>query len=124
MNKGFLEVTKLIEKSMQELCEKRSNDMSKVWQAHIDTLSDGLNPDYDPENFNKKVECTYDDIEKPAHYNQGKIEPIDVIEDWQLPYHLGNVLKYIARSEHKGSKKKDLEKAVWYLQRHIKNMRE
>jgi len=61
-----------------------------------------------------------DEINQPAHYNQSSIEPIDVIEAWKLTYHLGNVLKYIARAEHKGSTIKDLKKARWYLDRHIK----
>jgi len=59
-------------------------------------------------------------VDHPAHYNQGKHEPIDVIEDWKLDFHLGNVIKYIARSEHKGNQLKDLEKAMWYLDRKIK----
>jgi len=40
---------------------------------------------------------TNDNINHPSHYTFGKIEPIDVIEDWGLPYHLGNTVKYIAR---------------------------
>lgn len=37
-------------------------------------------------------------VDHPAHYNKGKIEVIDFIEDQQLPFHLGNVVKYIARA--------------------------
>jgi len=29
-------------------------------------------------------------VNHPAHYNVGKIEVIDAIEDWQLGFHLGN----------------------------------
>lgn len=61
----------------------------------------------------------YDNINQPKHYNYGDIEPIDVIEDWELPYHLGNVVKYIARAEHKGNMVEDLKKARWYLDRYI-----
>lgn len=60
-----------------------------------------------------------DNINQPKHYTFGEIEPIDVIEDWGLPYHLGNVIKYIARAEHKGNMVEDLKKARWYLDRHI-----
>ena len=60
-----------------------------------------------------------DPVNHPAHYTRGRIEPIDVIEDWQLGYHLGNVVKYIARYCHKGSPRRDLEKASWYLTRLI-----
>lgn len=60
-----------------------------------------------------------DDINHPSHYTRGKIEVIDFIEDQQLPYHLGNVIKYIARAGHKGDKLEDLKKARWYLDRYI-----
>lgn len=60
-----------------------------------------------------------DIINKPKHYNFGKIEPLDAIEDWKLPYHLGNVVKYIARHEHKGTALQDLKKAQFYLNRYI-----
>lgn len=54
-----------------------------------------------------------------AHYEKVSPEPITVIEGWGLGFHLGNAIKYIARHNHKGSSKEDLEKAVWYLQRHL-----
>lgn len=60
-------------------------------------------------------------INHPDHYNKGDIEVIDVIEDWNLGFHLGNAIKYIARAEHKDNTKQDLEKAKWYLQRYIDN---
>lgn len=58
-------------------------------------------------------------IDHPSHYNKGKIEVIDFIEDQQLPFHLGNVVKYIARAGSKGDKLEDLKKARWYLDRYI-----
>lgn len=60
-----------------------------------------------------------DVIDWPKHYNAGKIQPIDVIEDWQLDFRLANAVKYIARHSHKENAKKDLEKAIWYIQRFI-----
>lgn len=58
-------------------------------------------------------------IDHPSHYNKGKIEVIDFIEDQQLPFYLGNVVKYIARAGSKGDKLEDLKKARWYLDRYI-----
>lgn len=58
-------------------------------------------------------------INKPPHYTHGAIEPIDVIESWNLPFHLGNVIKYIARHEHKGAAVADIRKARWYLDRYL-----
>lgn len=63
----------------------------------------------------------HDNINKPKHYNMGEIEPIDVIEDWRLDYHLGNAVKYIARCEYKENKINDLKKAIWYIEREIEN---
>lgn len=54
-------------------------------------------------------------VHHPSHYNNGSIEAIDVIVDWKLGFHLGNVIKYIARYRHKGDPKGDLMKAREYL---------
>ena len=63
-----------------------------------------------------------DIINRPSHYTHGEVEPIDAIESWQLGFHLGNVVKYIARAAHKGSMLEDLRKARWYLDRHIERL--
>ena len=64
-----------------------------------------------------------DMVNSPPHYTAGGIETIDFIEAKELDYHLGNVVKYITRSGHKGDKLKDLEKAQWYLNRAINNLK-
>ena len=64
------------------------------------------------------------EINKAEQYNKGKFEVIDVIEDWDLGFHLGNVIKYIARHKHKGTPLKDLEKANYYLKRKINESKE
>jgi len=58
-------------------------------------------------------------VHHPQHYNEGKYEVIDVIEDWKLSFNLGNTVKYIARHEHKANPVEDLVKAWWYLTREI-----
>jgi hypothetical protein len=65
-----------------------------------------------------------DAVNHPPHYTHGKYEPIDVIEDWDLGFCLGNAVKYIARAGHKDPTKEieDLRKAAWYLARHIKTL--
>ena len=64
----------------------------------------------------------YDSVNHPAHYNVGKFEVIDVIEDWQLGFCLGNAVKYIARAGRKEPSKtaEDLRKAIWYIEYFIK----
>lgn len=63
-----------------------------------------------------------DPVNHPAHYKVGGIETIDFIEAKKLGYNLGNVVKYITRSDHKGNRKQDLEKALWYLNRELSAM--
>ena len=63
-----------------------------------------------------------ENIDHPQHYNAGSIEVIDAIEDWQLDFNAGNVIKYVARHAYKGKPLEDLKKARWYLQRLIDNI--
>lgn len=58
-------------------------------------------------------------VEHPHHYNVGKIEAIDFIDDQGLNFSLGNVIKYVVRADHKGNPIEDLEKALWYLKHEI-----
>lgn len=60
-----------------------------------------------------------DPVNHPAHYKVGGVETIDFIEAKGLNYNLGNVVKYITRSDHKGNREEDLKKARWYLDREI-----
>ena len=62
-----------------------------------------------------------DNVNHPSHYTFGDIEVLDAIEAWGLGYHLGNVVKYVARADHKGKPIEDLEKALFYLGREILN---
>jgi len=59
-------------------------------------------------------------INHPQHYGgDNTYEAIKVIEHYSLDFHLGNVLKYILRSDKKGNELEDLKKAQWYLNRKI-----
>lgn len=66
-----------------------------------------------------------DSVNHPSHYNTGKIEVIEFIEDQKLDYHCGNSVKYICRAGRKNPEKhvEDLEKAVWYLKRKIETLK-
>ena len=63
-----------------------------------------------------------DKVNSPSHYKVGGIETIDFIEAKQLGYHLGNVIKYISRADHKDDKLENLKKAQWYLNRAVSNL--
>jgi hypothetical protein len=60
-----------------------------------------------------------DYVNSPPHYQGGKLEVIDIIEDYKLGFSLGNAIKYILRADKKGNKKQDLEKALWYINREL-----
>lgn len=59
-----------------------------------------------------------DSVNHPSHYNANGVEAIDVIEAFDLGFHLGNVVKYVLRAKSK-NRVEDLKKARWYLDRYI-----
>ena len=66
------------------------------------------------------------EVDHPQHYRADTgHEAIDVIEAWGLGFCLGNTVKYISRAGRKDRDKEiqDLEKALWYLQRHINRIK-
>ncbi|WP_415843978.1 DUF3310 domain-containing protein [Staphylococcus nepalensis] len=67
-----------------------------------------------------------DTVNHPSHYNYSDIEVIDFIEQVtkhynpNVAYHIGNAIKYLARSPHKNGKE-DVDKARWYIERAFEN---
>lgn len=55
----------------------------------------------------------------PDHYklHPSGVECIQITE--HMGFNLGNAIKYIWRSNFKGSRKEDLLKAIWYINREI-----
>lgn len=64
-------------------------------------------------------------VNHPAHYGgaDNPYEAIKVIEAWKLNFNLGNTVKYISRAGKKDATIQELEKARWYLDREIANLR-
>lgn len=62
-----------------------------------------------------------DMVNHPPHYEKQsiRVEPIDILQF--APFDLGNALKYIIRSKHKGNELMDLKKAEFYLQHLMDN---
>lgn len=58
-------------------------------------------------------------INHPEHYKGNKYEAIDIIDDYQLGFNLGNAVKYILRAGKKGDAAEDLKKAKWYIEHEI-----
>ena len=76
--------------------------------------------------WDKEIEEINDPVNRPSHYTDGKIEVIDFIEDKKLGFCLGNAIKYIARAGKKDTDKEaqDIKKAIWYLNRYLKELEE
>lgn len=58
-------------------------------------------------------------VNHPTHYQGNKFEVIDIIEDFNLDFHLGNVVKYVLRCGKKDDDIQELKKAKWYLDKKI-----
>jgi phage FluMu protein Com len=70
------------------------------------------------------IYSTHDPVNAPKHYRAGETyETIRVIEAWGLGYNLGCCVKYISRCGKKDNHIQDLEKARWYLDREITNLK-
>lgn len=71
-------------------------------------------------------------VNHPNHYNKGKIEVIDFIEDQKLNFSRGSIVKYTCRAGDKPDAGKtplekeieDMKKVVWYAQREVERLEE
>lgn len=69
----------------------------------------------------------FDPVQKPAHYNQGKVECIDAIEAATIgltgieAVEVGAVIKYVWRWKFKNGLE-DLKKCRWYLDKLIEHV--
>jgi len=62
---------------------------------------------------------------KPTHYQtENNIDIIDFCKMYNLNFNRGNVIKYVARAGKKDDEIKDLEKALDFIQREIKYLKE
>ena len=72
------------------------------------------------------IEKTKDLVNHPSHYNKG-IETNEYIKSWDMSYAQGNVIKYVSRYNLKNTDPKlqlqDLEKAQWYLNDLVKDLK-
>lgn len=62
-----------------------------------------------------------DMVNHPPHYtsNPSGVEVIEITET--CSFCVGNAIKYVARHQHKGNPKQDLEKAIFYTERALSN---
>lgn len=80
------------------------------------------------DRLRKVVEEATREVVEDDDYYEGKngTEAIDIIEEFDLGFCLGNVVKYVLRSGKKAGNTEldDLEKARWYLDRYIGLLKE
>lgn len=55
------------------------------------------------------------DAKNSKHYQQGDVQPIDLIVAQKLPFIEGSIVKYICRYRHKGTTLQDLLKVKQYV---------
>jgi len=85
--------------------------MSKLMPGKMELNEDPIiNNIYDDDNM----------VNHPSYYQGESIEVIDIIEEFNLGFSLGNVIKYILRADYKEDDIQDLNKALWYLERELK----
>jgi hypothetical protein len=66
-----------------------------------------------------------DEVNNPKHYTSGKIEALDIIEDTTKDldgleaFAIGSAFKYLVRFNKKNDSIKDLQKAVFYINKVI-----
>jgi hypothetical protein len=78
--------------------------------------------------MNSSLDTNNDNVNHPSHYTSSPakcqcgrtIECIDVTR--HQSFAIGNAMKYLWRSEHKGKQVEDLEKAVWYINDEIQRL--
>ncbi|MDW4078315.1 DUF3310 domain-containing protein [Staphylococcus saprophyticus] len=105
----------------------------ELWSKSIEGKTEHIG--FDKENTEKSRKLLSNDVKQrkrndtvnhPSHYNYGDIEIIDFIEqvtqhyNANVAYHIGNAIKYLARSPHKNGKE-DIDKARWYIERAFEN---
>lgn len=59
-------------------------------------------------------------VNHPTHYqSKNGMEVIDVIDNFELNFNLGNAVKYILRCGKKDNDIQELNKAIWYINHEI-----
>ena len=119
--------------SLGNLYDITDDNYFDLWTKSIEDKTEHIG--FDKENTEKSRKLLSNDVQQrkrndtvnhPSHYNYGDIEIIDFIEqvtqhyNANVAYHIGNAIKYLARSPHKNGKE-DVAKAKWYIERAFEN---
>ena len=114
-----------VQESMAEQLEEVRKENLKEANEILLGVNDVYESEYKQSN-DVQQRKRKDNVNSPSHYNYGEIEVIDFIEQVtqhynpNVAYHIGNAIKYLARSPHKNGKE-DVDKARWYIERAFEN---
>jgi len=77
------------------------------------------------EEYMKQAMEQSDVIKNPKHYERYEIEPVSFIMKNELPFWMGNVIKYIMRAGYKTNTDEiqDLNKAIRYIDMRINQLK-
>ena len=115
--------------TVQESMAEQLEELRKENLKEANEMLLGINDVYENESIQSndlQQRKRKDAVNHPSHYNYGDIEVIDFIEQVtkhynpNVAYHIGNAIKYLARSPHKNGKE-DVDKARWYIERAFEN---
>tara|TARA_A100001388_G_C28763708_1_gene499354 strand:+ start:463 stop:855 length:393 start_codon:yes stop_codon:yes gene_type:complete len=76
---------------------------------------EGYKKQYDPRMRYAELEHMQNTADNPPHYTKSKIQPLEVIMDWELDFPLGNIVKLVRRLYEKDTPLQNLYKMRKYL---------
>ena len=67
---------------------------------------------------------TNDAVIKPSYYNKASMSVSDIVDEYELNFNKGNIIKYVLRSgkKSKDTEIQDLEKAIRYCEIEIERI--
>ena len=115
---------------IQEVCEERDSKTEEIrvlklkLQHYISDLEYDMRKYTNPSSKVEELEKE-EAVNHPKHYNNiAGVECIDVVEHFN--FNRGNAIKYVWRAGEKSKEKEveDLKKAIFYIEREVKNLQE
>ena len=118
---AFVEYVKRNSEKIKNLVFHK-DDGTEILYSRVDNKGDY---DTEEDSSESKPLSEQSAVNRPSHYNMGKYEVVDVINDWNLNFQKGNAVKYIARAGHKDPSKEieDLEKALFYINYEVSRLK-
>ena len=98
---------------VESILEKWDNKMKSLKQRE---QMEGYKKQYDPRMRYAELEHMQNIADNPPHYTKSKIQPLEVIMDWELDFPLGNIVKLVRRLYEKDTPLQNLYKMRKYLE--------